>query len=119
VSASELKEDDMIKLPIVLAEHLTQWQDTVSQAVATRKRLAALATEEPQYIRPLLLIQCENAGRSSDWQAVKQYLIESEHIAESEIAVQTEGIYARVPWSERFCRRHHDRAGCHFGRRRV
>jgi type III restriction enzyme len=89
VSASELKEDDMIKLPIVLAEHLTQWQDTVSQAVATRKRLAALATEEPQYIRPLLLIQCENASRSSDWQAVKQYLIESEHMAESEIAVQT------------------------------
>ena len=89
VSASELKDDDMIKLPIVLAEHLTAWQDTVCQAVSTRKRLGKLASEEPQYIRPLLLIQCENAGRASDWPAVKQYLIESERMAESEIAVQT------------------------------
>jgi type III restriction enzyme len=89
VSASELKADEMIKLPIVLAEHLTQWQDAVSQAVATRKRLAELAKAEPQYVRPLLLVQCENADRPSDWRAVKQYLLESEHLSESEIAIHT------------------------------
>jgi len=89
ISASELKADEMIKLPIVLAVHLTQWQDTVSQGVATRKKLALLAKDETPYIRPLLLIQCENANKPSDWRAVKQYLLESEHLNEAEIAVHT------------------------------
>jgi type III restriction enzyme len=57
----------MIKLPVVLTEHTAQWQDAVCQAVATRKKLAELATDEPEYVRPLLLIQAVNEGRPSDW----------------------------------------------------
>lgn len=88
-SAAELKDAEMIKLPVVLTEHNTQWQDAVCEALATRKKLAALAEAEPDYVRPLLLIQAQNAGMASDWKAVKQYLMETERVPEAEIAVHT------------------------------
>jgi type III restriction enzyme len=88
-SASELKDAEMIKLPVVLTEHNTQWQDAVGAALATRRKLAALAEAEPDYVRPLLLVQAQNAGMPSDWKAVKQYLMETERMPEAEIAVHT------------------------------
>src|SRR5664280_2420683 len=64
VSASELKAEAMIKLPIVLKEHPASWQETVSYALRTRKRLAEFATlEEPDYIRPILLIQADSKDK--------------------------------------------------------
>lgn len=89
VSATQLKQDKLIKLPVVLAEHTGAWQTAVSEAVATRRRLAERATAEPDYIRPLLLIQAQNEGQSGDWQAIKQYLLEAERLAPEEIAVHT------------------------------
>lgn len=87
--ASELKDEDMIKLPVVLEEHTGVWQQAVHDAVQTRKRLADIATGEPEYVRPLLLIQAQNAGSEGDWKAVKQYLLDTEGLREQEIAVHT------------------------------
>lgn len=89
VSASELKAEALIKLPIVLVEHPTGWQDAVRDALLTRQRLAELARGEPDYIRPLLLIQAENHDKPANVEAVKQYLIEDEKIAAERIAVAT------------------------------
>jgi type III restriction enzyme len=89
VSASELKAEALIKLPIVLTEHPTGWQDAVRDALLTRTRLAELAAREPDYIRPLLLIQAENRDKPANVEAVKQYLIEDEKIAAERIAIAT------------------------------
>ena len=41
----------MIKLPIMLAEHETIWQDAVRDALLRRTQLEAEAAHEPQYVR--------------------------------------------------------------------
>ena len=53
VTASELKAEEMIKLPVVLSEYDT-WQNAVNGAVAARKRLADTALDEPDFIRPIV-----------------------------------------------------------------
>ena len=89
VTASELKAEAMIKLPIVLKEHPTSWQETVSDALRTRKRLAEFATMEPDYIRPILLIQAESKDKPANVEAVKKYLLETEKVPGEQIAVAT------------------------------
>lgn len=89
VSASELKAEAMIKLPIVLTEHPTSWQDAVRDALLTRQRLAELAKNEADYVRPLLLIQAENKDKPANVEAIKQYLIENEKVDEANIVVAT------------------------------
>lgn len=51
VSAEALKTEQMIKLPIVLQAH-PNWQEAVRDALLTRKRLAAEAVNEDDYLRP-------------------------------------------------------------------
>ncbi|MGD0522221.1 MAG: DEAD/DEAH box helicase family protein, partial [Terracidiphilus sp.] len=89
VSAAELKAEAMIKLPIVLTEHASSWESALSDALRNRRRLAALAVDESQYIRPILLIQAENQDRTANVEAVKQYLLENERIPEDRIAIAT------------------------------
>jgi type III restriction enzyme len=89
VSASELKAEEMIKLPIVLTVHETNWEEAVGDACRTRKRLAEKAAGEPEYIRPILLIQAENKDKPANVEAVKQYLLDSEHLADEQIAIVT------------------------------
>lgn len=89
VSASELKAESMIKLPVVLTEHADSWELAVGDALRTRKRLAALAENENEYIRPILLIQAENQDKTANVEAVKAYLMENEFIPESQIAIAT------------------------------
>jgi type III restriction enzyme len=89
VSAAQLKAEAMIKLPIVLTVHDSGWQQAIGDALRTRKRLAELAAGEPDYIRPILLIQAENKDKPANVDAVKQYLLESEQIPADSIAVVT------------------------------
>lgn len=89
VTASALKAEAMIKLPIVLKEHPASWQETVSDALRTRKRLAEFAAREPDYIRPILLIQAESKDKPANVEAVKQYLLETEKVPAEQIAVAT------------------------------
>ena len=88
VSASELKAEEMIKLPIVLTEHKT-WQEAVNGAVLTRKKLAELAKSDPDGIRPLVLIQAENKDKPANVEVLKQHLIDNEKILPASIAIAT------------------------------
>ena len=89
VSAFELKAEDMIKFPVVLKEHSGQWEVAASSAVARRKSLAATALNEPDYLRPILLIQAENARGTATVEVVKRHLVEVDDVAESAIAIAT------------------------------
>jgi type III restriction enzyme len=89
VSAQELKSEDMIKLPIVLAEHPDGWQACLRDAILTRKRLAVEAQKEQDYIRPIVLIQAMPKGGEATFDVVKAHLMEHESIAEEEIAIAT------------------------------
>ena len=89
VSASELKAEAMIQMPIVLKEHPASWQETVSDALRSRVRLAESATRETEYIRPILLIQAENKDKPANVEVVKQYLLETEKVPADKIAVAT------------------------------
>ncbi len=89
VSAMELKAEEMIKLPVILAEHLTGWQDCVRDASLTRERLELIAQKEADYIRPILLIQAMAKGGEATVDVVRKYLIEDLKIEENQIAVAT------------------------------
>lgn len=89
VSAQQLKAEDMIKLPIVLAEHPDGWQACLRDAILTRKSLLVDAQKEHDYIRPIVLIQAMPKGGEATVDIVKKHLMEEELISEEEIAIAT------------------------------
>lgn len=89
VSAFELKAEDMIKLPVVLKEHDSDWPVAISAAVARRRSLADIAKKEPEYIRPILLIQAENVRGAATVEEVKKHLLEVDKVPEAAVAVAT------------------------------
>lgn len=89
VAASELKAEEMIKLPIVLAEHPDSWQSCVRDALLTRQQLELAAQKEADYVRPLVLIQAQPKGGEATVDVVRAHLIEEHGVAASEIAVAT------------------------------
>lgn len=95
VSAAELKAEGMIKLPIVL-ETQQDWRVAISQAVAQRNELDAIARGERagtgEYIRPIVLLQAQPSFKnkpSVNVEAVRECLIKDNHIPEQEIAIAT------------------------------
>jgi type III restriction enzyme len=89
VTAQELKAEEMIKLPIILAEHPTGWREAVRDAVLTRDRLETIAQNESDYVRPIALIQAAPKGEEATVEEVRKYLLEAERVPESHIAVAT------------------------------
>ncbi len=87
-SASELKAEEMIKLPIMLTEH-DDWQAAVEDTLLTRNRLQVEAQNEADYVRPMTLFQAEKKNGTVTWEVLKNYLIEEQHIDEEKIAVVT------------------------------
>lgn len=61
----------------------------MGSAVARRNELGKTALGEPDYIRPILLIQAENAKGTATVEEVKKHLIENEKVAEKAIAIAT------------------------------
>jgi len=88
VSALELKHEDMIKLPIMLKEH-DIWEQAISEAILTRKRLSLLAQKETDYVRPIILYQAESKDKTVTVDVLKNYLVDNESIAEDTIAIAT------------------------------
>lgn len=88
VSASELKAENMIKLPIVLSPH-PNWQEAVQDALLTRQRLADVAIDEADYVRPIVLFQAENISSEANVEVLKKHLVEVLHIDARRIAVAT------------------------------
>ena len=88
VSAQELKRAQMIKLPIILSEH-DSWQNAVNGAIAARASLAEKARDDPGHIRPLVLFQAQPKNQEVTVRALKEHLVEVEHIPENKIVVAT------------------------------
>lgn len=88
VSAQELKAAEMIKLPIILAEH-DSWQNAVNGAIMRRKGLEDAAKGETNYIRPIVLFQAQPRNQEITVEALKKQLVEVEQIPEERIAVAT------------------------------
>ena len=88
VTASELKAEEMVKLPVMLSEYDT-WQNAVNGAVAARMSLAEAAADDPDRIRPIVLFQAQKKNGEVTVSALKRHLIEVEQIPEDRIAVAT------------------------------
>lgn len=89
VSAAELKAEDMIKLPIVLAEHPEGWQACLRDALLTRSHLETVAQKERSYLRPIALIQAAPKGGDATVEVVRQFLVDELKVPEAHIAVAT------------------------------
>ena len=88
VPASELKAEEMVKLPVMLSEHDT-WQEAVTGAVAARKALEVAAADDPDGVRPIVLFQAQKRNEEVTVAALRQYLNEVEQIPVDRIAVAT------------------------------
>ncbi len=88
VRAQELKQEEMIKLPIMLSEH-DSWQNAVNGAIAARASLAKTASEDEEYVRPIVLFQAQPKNQEVTVEALKEYLVEGEQIPEEKIAIAT------------------------------
>jgi len=86
VSADEVRDAELIKLPIILDERRDDWRAAVNGAVLMRARLAEIAKSDADYIRPIVLYQAQNKGEEVDVEALKKHLVENEKVAEDSIA---------------------------------
>ena len=88
VTAQEIKDAQMIKLPVVLAEH-PNWQSAVDGAVQRRQELANVAEKDRRYIRPIVLFQAQKKNEEVTVNVLKKYLVETSGIDERKIAIAT------------------------------
>ncbi len=88
VTANELRAEEMVKLPVMLSEYDT-WQNAVNGAVASRMSLAAVAADDPEHIRPVVLFQAQKKNAEVSVAALKEHLVGVEQIPEDRIAIAT------------------------------
>lgn len=88
VRATELKEEEMIKLPIVLTEH-NNWELAITEAIAKRDELEKASEHENDYVRPILLFQAQDKDGTTNVEVLKKHLIDVHGISENEIAIAT------------------------------
>ncbi len=91
VSGSDLKDEEMIKLPINLNNYSSDdWKDTLNHAVEKHKELQKIALEyhakSGVYIRPIMVIIAEDNKKDTDQaEQIKRYLIDKNQILEDSI----------------------------------
>ena len=92
VTAAELKEEKMIKMPVYL-KNIAQWQQTIRDGVAYRDKLENIAKKEKgEYIRPIALIQAEMEkpdDKKIHVEKIIEFLKSDCHIPEEQIAIRT------------------------------
>lgn len=88
VTAHELKDAEMIKLPVRLAEH-RQWQAAVFGAVEQRAQLEEIAKADKDYIRPIVMFQAQNRDQAVTVEVLKAHLTDDLGVELEEIAVVT------------------------------
>ncbi|MCL2344964.1 MAG: DEAD/DEAH box helicase family protein [Desulfobulbus sp.] len=91
VSASQLFAEEMIKLPVLLEEHLSGWDVALRHALLRRQELEEIAKKEPDYVRPILLIQAEHKGGEATVDAIYEHLTgeDGERIDKSWVRIAT------------------------------
>jgi type III restriction enzyme len=91
ISASSLKEEQMVKIPIVL-ESSNQWSNAVVRGVEQRNELEKDAKKiKKEYIRPIALIQAQPKSKIKQnvtVEEIKDFLLKAK-ISEDEIAIKT------------------------------
>lgn len=95
VSAAELKDEDMIKMPIELLT-TADWQTALSDAVKKQQELESIAKQEEsqtgEYIRPIVLIQAQHDSKTESTinvDEVKNFLLNTLKIPSEQVAVAT------------------------------
>jgi len=89
VSARELRDGSMIKLPVVVTEYGGDWRATVAGAVRERSALEDLARQDGRGIRPIALYQAERKDGIVTPATIRAHLMENEGIPEGEVAIAT------------------------------
>ncbi|MDY3618470.1 DEAD/DEAH box helicase [Agathobaculum sp.] len=93
VDAAQLKQENMVKLPVIVYNRKNQ-ADVYSDAVSIRAKLEAQAKREQEtsgrYIRPIVLFQAQpkNSEDSTTYEKIKKTLVDG-GIKEQEIAIKT------------------------------
>lgn len=89
VTAQELKDEQMIKMPVVLEEH-RDWQSAVNGAILKRAELEEIAKRDREaYIRPIVLFQAQNKDQEVTVEVLRDHLVDVKGIPASSIAVVT------------------------------
>ncbi len=97
VGGVELKNEQMIKLPINVASYGSEggWQQTLNHAhsklAELQKQSAHLQTSEGKYIRPIMVIKAEPKKKNDTYdhvEDIKKYLINNLGVLESEIRIK-------------------------------
>lgn len=89
VTAQELKDEQMIKMPVVLEEHET-WQSAVNGAILRQAQLEEEAKKDREnYIRPIVLFQAQNKNQPVNVDALREHLVDVKNIPPEKIAVVT------------------------------
>jgi type III restriction enzyme len=95
VSARELKEAEMIKLPIKLRTR-GDWKEVIGDAIAKQRELEGIAAQEAratgEYIRPIVLLQAQQASKERQTltvDVVKQTLLDEFQIPAEQVAIAT------------------------------
>jgi type III restriction enzyme len=89
-TALELKNEDMIKMPIHLTQH-GSWQQAVNGAIMQRAILDPIGANDPGNIRPIVLYQAQPAteGAEATVEKLLEHLLTVENIPRERIAVAT------------------------------
>ncbi len=94
ISASELKNEQMVKIPIVL-ESRSQWEQVVADGLVKREELEKRAKKlAKEYIRPIALLQAQPKSKVRTTVTVedlKQMLL-ARKIPESQIKIKTSDV---------------------------
>ena len=89
VTAQELNEENMLKIPVIVGEVSDSPEKTLDYAVQKRAELEKIAYTENIYIRPITLYQAESKNLDCNVDFVRNYLIDVAKIPAEEIAVVT------------------------------
>ena len=90
IHSGELKEEEMVKIPIVLESSL-HWEQSIEAGMKKRKELEKIVKKSGEYIRPIALFQAEQEKESEKKITVgkiKEFLMKA-GISEDEIAIKT------------------------------
>ncbi|MDR1350766.1 MAG: DEAD/DEAH box helicase family protein [Zoogloeaceae bacterium] len=88
VCATELKVEEMIKLPIALVEH-SGWEPAVDEAITRRAELEKEAEKENKYIRPIVLFQAQSKDKEVSVEVLKNYLVDTAGLPGNQIKIAT------------------------------
>ena len=88
VGAEELRDEEMIKLPVQVTGH-SGWEKAVNGAVAECRELTRLAKKSQDPVRPIVLYKAQHKNAEVPVERLKRYLITDEKVPVEAIAIAT------------------------------